>query len=394
MAIIGYNINNRHQVTFHVLITLQSPLSHIGEVTGNVSNLKTLKLLDLEGNPRQCFVYSGNAIRNGILRRKGVASALNQLGISVNPDTHHTLFAGGRIDGSTDSDMELDKKIRQILPCLSVLGTAKPVGVFGHKKAQMVQGRINVGSGYLMCYESLRYLYQQCPGFLDHKELIKEILDTEYLEPFRNPSEEVVEKRIQAIKNNVPYLRQQYKSWTQFIVVDQTTRRDSVKDPELRPFLISKNPSLTGHSTNNNESNNNQGNEGNEGNEGNKKEKKSDQMIASDRLIMGGARLYSRWDFNGTNVEEGFIYDALLEFAKSPYLGGKGNRGNGLVSVEIWYNTPEEQGHLLSLGESQVVTNRVQSALKAYQDYLGEYRDFLENTKESKELKGLLGVGE
>jgi hypothetical protein len=380
----NYDIFNRHKVTFHCLITLQSPLSHIGEVTGNVSNLKTLKLLDLEGNPRQCFVYSGNALRNGLLRRKGVASALEKLGLSVNPDTHHTMFAGGRIDGSTDSDMELDKKIRQLLPFLSVLGTAKPVGVFGHKKAQMVQGRINIGSAYLMCYESLRYIYQQCPGFLEHSEMIKEVLETEFNDPFTQPTIEQKQARIEAIKFNVPFLRQQYKSWTQFIVVDQTTRRDSLQDPALRPYLQDQ-PLLKEDDFDEKDKGIQEIKE--------KKAKKSDQMIASDRLIMGGSKLYSRWDFNGTNIEEGFIYDALLEFAKSPYLGGKGNRGNGLVSMEFWYNTDSEQGHLLSLGESsQIVTERVQNKLKDYHSYLDQYREFLESAKESKDIKALLGV--
>ena len=126
-----YDIYKRNRLTLHCVFTLISPLSHIGEVSGNVSNLKTIKLLDLENTPRSCFVYSGNALRNGILRRVGTASALSDLGLFVNPDTHHTMFAGGRIDGSTACDMELDKKIRQLLPWLSVLGAAKPVNVFG-----------------------------------------------------------------------------------------------------------------------------------------------------------------------------------------------------------------------------------------------------------------------
>jgi len=59
-----YNPYDRHRVTFHCLITLKSPLSHIGKVSGNVSNLKTLTLLDIEGNPRECLTYSG--IRRGV----------------------------------------------------------------------------------------------------------------------------------------------------------------------------------------------------------------------------------------------------------------------------------------------------------------------------------------
>lgn len=58
----NYNIFDREKLTLHCLITLQTPLSHIGEVSGNVSNLKTTKLLDFEGNPRSVFVYSGNAM--------------------------------------------------------------------------------------------------------------------------------------------------------------------------------------------------------------------------------------------------------------------------------------------------------------------------------------------
>jgi len=367
----NYDIHDRKQVTFHLLITLQTPLSHIGEVTGNVSNLKTLKMIDLTGQPRQCFVYSGNALRNGLLRRKGVASALERLNLKVNPDTHHTMFAGGRIDGSTASDMELDKKIRQLLPWLSVLGTAKPVGVFGSNKAQMVQGRINVGSAYLICFESLRYCYQQCRGFLTHSDLIADYVDSEFKSPFGLN----LSGKKEGYRENLEFLRKTYKSWTEFITVDQTTRRASIKDPALLPYLAKDAPLLQGEEKED------------------KKEKKSDQMISSDRLIMPGSRLYSRWDFNGTNIEEGFIYDALLEFAKSPYLGGKGNRGNGLVSMEIWYTTGEEKGHLLSIGEeTQIVTERVTTQLKRYQDYLTEYREFLDSAKESPEIRTLLGA--
>lgn len=365
-----YDVFDRHAVTFHVLINVHSPLSHIGETTGNVSNLKTLKLLDLEGFPRQCFVYSGNALRNGVLRRKGIAMAMERLGIKVNPDTHHTLFAGGRIDGSTDSDMELDRKIRQLLPCLSVLGTAKPVGVFGHKKAQMVAGRINVGSAYLICYESLRYIYQQCPGFLNDVAPIENVLKTEYTDPFKPQTKSDYRQKILA--ETLPLLRKQYPSWTQYITTDQTTRRDSLHDSGLRTYLADV-PVLVGTTE--------------------EKERKSDQMIANDRLIMGGTKLYSRWDFYGTDIEEGFIYDALMAFSKTPYLGGKGNRGNGLVSMEFWCDAEEKKTHLLSIGQSQqILTERAENRLRDYHEYLDQYREFLADAKSSKEIKQLLGV--
>ena len=122
---------NRYTIQFHVVIKTLSPLSHIGETNGNQSNLRTLKLIDLEGNTSECFCLSGNAIRNHILRRRGMDSFLSRINVSVNPTTHQTLFAGGFIDGGTGNDLDLDRKVRTLLVPMSVLGTAKPRDLFG-----------------------------------------------------------------------------------------------------------------------------------------------------------------------------------------------------------------------------------------------------------------------
>jgi hypothetical protein len=377
-----YDIYNRERLTLHCVITLQSPLSHIGEVSGNVSNLKTAKLLDLEGNPRSCFVYSGNALRNGILRRRGTAAALGSMGLEVNPDVHHTLFAGGRIDGSTANDMELDKRIRQLMPWLSVLGTAKPAGVFGTKAAQMIHGRIAVGSAYLVCYESAELVYREFPGILPTDALFRlgqylEAKDRLSTDPFCPPDDDAIEQYRQAKADHLPYLRKSLKTWTEYLTIDQTTRRDSTHDPALRKFLSGADPQslLVGETP-----------------KTDKKDKKSDQMIASDRLIMAGAKLYSRWDLNTTNVETGWVVDTLLEFAKSPYLGGKSNRGNGLVTIDFWYQHGEERGHFLSLATGhQTLSDAAHEAHAAYRDYLSVYQEFLAEAKDNADtIRGLL----
>jgi hypothetical protein len=373
----NYDIYDRHRLTLHAVITLQSPLSHIGEVAGNVSNLKVAKLLDLEGNPRSCFVYSGNALRNGILRRRGTAAALESLGLQTNPDVHHTLFAGGRIDGSTGNDMALDTKIRRLMPWLSVLGTAKPAGVFGAKNAQMIHGRIAVGSAYLICYESAEMVFREFPGALDatvHERLGEYLAAKAGLSanPFEPVRPEAIAAYEEAKRLHLPWLRKHLRTWTEHLTIDQTTRRDSTADPSLQKFLPPPAPLLIG--------------------EGEEKKKKSDQMIASDRLIMAGARLYSRWDLNTTSVETGWIVDTLLRFAESPYLGGKSNRGNGLVSLDFWYQQKEERGHFLSVqtGQQQI-SPPAQEAHSAYSQYLHEYREFLEEAKENAEtIRGLL----
>jgi len=376
----NYDIHDRTRTTLHCQITLKSPLSHIGEVQGNVSNLKTAKLLDLEGNPRSCFVYSGNALRNGILRRRGTASALDALSLEVNPDVHHTLFAGGRIDGSTANDMELDTRIRQLMPWLSVLGTAKPAGVFGVKSAQMVPGRIAVGSAHLICYESAELIYREFPGVLpvDAVSRLGEFLKAKSAlgsNPFELPRQEDVEAFAQAKSDHLPYLRKVLKTWTEYLTIDQTTRRDSTHDPNLRRFLPGgeSQAQLIGDTA--------------------KKEKsKSDQMIASDRLIMAGAKLYSRWDLNTTAVETGWIVDTLLKFAESPYLGGKSNRGNGLVTLDFWYQQGTERGHFLSVATGQQeLSAQAESARAAYQEYLGAYQGFLSEAQENSDvIRGLL----
>lgn len=371
-----YDVFNKEKLTLHCVITTQTPLSHIGEVSGNVSNLKTLKLLDFEGNPRSIFTYSGNALRNGILRRVGVAAALTELGLQVNPDTHHTMFAGGRIDAGTASDMELDKKIRVLMPWLSVLGTAKPAKVFGSKDAQMVQGRINVGSAYLMCYESAEYIYNQIPSALPPRvqPIIEQLLQAKNKlssDPFVPTKLEDADFWESSKAKYLPLLQKHLKTWTEYLTIDQTTRRDSTLDPNLLKFLPSEaQAQLKG--------------------DGTTKEKKSDQMIASDRLIMPGAKLYSRWDLNCTQVEQGWIFDTLLKFAESPYIGGKGNRGNGRVSLNFWFSSPTERGLLWS-SDSGIESKKFELAHAKYREYINQYQQFLSEAKTSTELRSLLG---
>ena len=371
-----YNIFDRERLTLNCVITTQTPLSHIGEVSGNVSNLKTLKLLDFEGNPRNVFTYSGNALRNGILRRVGVAAALTELGLQVNPDTHHTMFAGGRIDAGTASDMELDKKIRVLMPWLSVLGTAKPAKVFGSKDAQMVAGRINVGSAYLMCYESAEYIYNQVPAILPFncQRAIDRLIEAKAklsADPFTPTKAEDTDNWNRVKSEYLPVLKKDLKTWTEYLTIDQTTRRDATLDPNLIKFLPTEaQAQLKG--------------------DGTTKEKKSDQMIASDRLIMPGAKLYSRWDLNCTQVEQGWIFDTLLKFAQFPYLGGKGNRGNGRVSINFWFSSKDERGLLWS-SESGVESDRFSLAHAKYREYISQYQQFLNEAKTSIELRSLLG---
>lgn len=382
----NYNPNDKEIITLHCLIELLLPLSHIGEVTGNTSNLKTVKLLDIEGVSRSCFVYSGNALRNGILRRVGISHVLNQTGLTVNPDVHHTLFAGGRIDGSTGNDMELDNKIRRLMPWLSVLGTAKPVGVFGSKNAQMIQGRINVGSAYLVCYESARLVASQVPGILPSNivSAIKHLQEFECSQSPFEPMDAAKTKQWQSIKAEiVPMLRKELKTWTEFLTIDQTIRRDSTEDPNLVKFLADDTKlSIQGDLFSQAE----------KPKANSTKSNPSHKMIASDRLIAAGSKLYSRWDIHGTKVEIGWIVDTLLQFAKFPYLGGKGNRGNGLCKLDFWYQQGDTKGHFLSVStENQVLSDAASTSHAAYREYLESWKQYIESANH-QEVRNFLNA--
>jgi hypothetical protein len=364
---------NRSKITFYLVIKLLSPLSHIGEAIGNQSNLRVEKVRDLENNSAEVFVYSGNALRGKILRRIGNSSFLNKLkegGYSVNPTTHQTMFAGGFIDGSTGNDLELDKKIRTYLPGISLLGTAKPTGLFGSKESQMIPGRINVGGAYLVCLETAEYIYNTLPAAIPYNclEAVKEIveakneLEKSRVENWLNNINSVVstEKYRNAIEKWMPNLENDLKPYTQYLTYRQQTRQDSLKDSELAKHLEQENQgqiSLFGASDKKKD----------------KKESKSQQMIMGDWLLQKGSTLLSRWDSDITSVEEGFIVNALSEFALAPYLGGKGNTGCGLVSVDVYYRSGQEAGQYLTITEnSSILSDRAKTKLTALSDFLSK----------------------
>lgn len=397
MKLSEYNPHsNRYNLSLHLRITLEAPLSHIGETTGNQSNLRTIKITDLLGDCSEIFTYSGNALRNKILRRCGIDSFLESINLKVNPTAHQTLFAGGFIDGGTGNDLEMDKKIRALVPPLSVLGTAKPKDLFGSKDAQMIPGRINIGDATLLCLESALHCYKSfapvipidCLDKIAAIASAKKLLDKVRVDDWLGlPTEititEAQEQYNQTISLYIPYLEKHIRSYTEWLTWNQKTRRDSLQDPNLNQHLIeekqlleNKQLSLLGKAP-----------------KESKEKPKNQQMIMGDWLLQKGAVLYSRWDAEITSIEEGFLIDALLQFNRSPYLGGKNSTGCGLVSLDFWYESEGEKGEWLRLSPSvQVESNRATKNHLRYLQYLDSYREFLTEVEQSSEIRGLFNV--
>ncbi|MFN8992994.1 MAG: hypothetical protein ACK5X3_04930 [Pseudomonadota bacterium] len=389
---LNYNPHDRHNIKLHLQITLLQPMSHISESVGNQTNLRTMKVTDLEGNPSEVFTLSGNSLRNRILRRCGIDSFLSQIGVQVSPTMHHALFCGGAIDGGTGNDLDLDKKIRQLLPCLSVLGTAKPKGLFGVGDAQMVHGRIAVGDAYLACVESAEYIYRQFPPALpiDVISALEQIVDGKDLQHSQRVNQwlgidtKVNQYDLKALLDEwLPYLGEKLRYYSDWLTYSQKTRRDSLHDPNFAKHLIGASP----------QPKIGQGDLFVVADDSPKKKpekEKSQQMIMGNWLLQTGATLYSYWSANVTRIEEGFIADALLKFAESPYLGGQSGTGCGLCSMQFWFETADgDRGEFMTITpHAQKLSDRASESHARYKEYLEDYKGFLADSK--SDIRSLL----
>ncbi len=123
------------------IIEAQEPISHIGETLSTISQFKREKTL-FRGKIVEIPVISGNALR-GIMRRRGSYWLMEMLGIrkdELDEDVQHALFSGGMLKkgaGGGTIDMNFIKKLRTMLPLMSIFGTT--IG------QQMIGGKLDVG---------------------------------------------------------------------------------------------------------------------------------------------------------------------------------------------------------------------------------------------------------
>jgi hypothetical protein len=404
VSIAEYNpYQNRRQIEFHVSFNLLQPLSHISETTGNESLLKTTQMAGLDGRHTQVPIYSGNAQRNGKMgRRTGIGSFLDDLGVSVNKSTHQTLYSGGFIEGSTISDFDIESSIRQKLPQMSLLGGAIPPETLGvpKGKSMMMEGRLNIGDAYLVCFESLPYLYDQCPALvpweaIDSISIVmkarKSFVDARYDRMVEKISQGAIEKAyedLQVVESvHLPLIRHHVKPSASFWEFRESVRVPSLKQLDLHRHLAGGSaPLLKG-----------------EAKDDAKKPKKEAgrQMISGAWTIQRGAQLYAYWSSRGqgiTELEEGALVNTLLEFSKEPYLGGKANSGCGLTGVSIRYKSGEESGEYLSFsGSAQALSSRAAECYERYQEMMVVYRSHIEEIKAggtvgASDTLSLLGV--
>lgn len=141
--------------------TALSPLHHGGSDTyGTVKLIHTQPTVvrnsisgELEVDNIPCI--HGNAVR-GMLRRLLLEDYLTQLDYKLDSTkAYHFMFTGGILEALDPKDkgsINLSKKktIRKYIPPISLLGSA-----IGN---QMIQGKVNVGMGEIVCSETRHYI--------------------------------------------------------------------------------------------------------------------------------------------------------------------------------------------------------------------------------------------
>jgi len=266
----------------------------------------------------------------GQLRDLAASYMLDKLGCTVSLEAFHLLFSGGRIGGDQSVDINQARQMRRVVPMVGLLG-----GGVGN---QIMPGKLRVSNSYPVCMEALPVLRDDY-----HHDALK-------------------------------------CSYRQLTTEKSYTRMDDSKNDKLTDELISAvdAPLLEGPK------------------KGKKKEgEASTQMRMTSELLIPGVKLAHEIDcLDVTDVELGALVSALHSFAKSPYIGGQGNRGHGLVSYTsriMDMETGEEFGFVKLDGASPRLSEQAQQAKDAYDKHLQEqYDQFL--AKSETEIRGLLGA--
>lgn len=313
---------------------LLAPLSHIGESHGIDSYLATQDIIGHDGRPTEVFVYSGNAIR-GMLRDCGAKYFLDNLSqnklLQVPLAMFYFLFSGGTIGGDQKVDIDQARNIRKMVPIASIFG-----GGVGN---QILAGKLCVNDAYPCCAECAHFIPAQ---YIPDGALL---------------------------------------SWRQMTTERSYTRTDDAKDERKIHFIAPDVKQLEGSAL---------------FEEPAKKEKKKDdapvQMRYTVEVLQAGSQLYHRIDVRDlSDIEMGALTSAIYEWSKSPYIGGKANIGMGRAHVEyVWRPFNGEEELFIKTTQEVPLLGKLASETKqAYDQYLHEYNQYLEQEKES--LVKLLG---
>ncbi len=327
------------------IITTLAPLSHIGQSIGPDSHLAETYIIGADGQPVKCFAYSGNAFR-GQLRDLGAAYLLRKLGVKLDPEKFHLLFAGGSSGSASGLDIDLVRMLRRVLPLFGVFA--------GWTGSQPIRGKLNVGLMWPLVAETQRLLPER----------------------LRDPGAP-------------PCAR-----WTRD---KDYSRFDDTKNDDLREHLALPAGQARMALAAPEDEGDDGGDAAQTARKGQKKER-PEAMRYRVEYLCPGARLWQRIDLkNVTELELGAFVSCLHEFAREPYLGGMARMGYGLVEAEWDYVVPGESENprpFVKVGQDRYLPGEAaERAHAAYDAFLRDLYDrYLEGN--APEIRAALGVGE
>lgn len=311
--------------TIETVYTLTQPLSHIGESESTQSFLNTVRVLS-GGKVQDVFCYSGNALR-GAWRDSGARYMMDRLGDDVRlpKKAFHMLFTGGSITGEQTADVEAAKRMRTVIPVLSILGCAA-----GN---QILEGKIKQTMAYPVCAETAQLIPNDMP--------------------------------------DIDYSNTQI-SWRKLTGSIQFSRKDDAKTDIGDRYLDKPSSLLIA---------------GDEGTKGKKTDDAPTQMRYEVEYLVPGTQLYHRMSLsNCSEIELGSFVSCLVEWAKDPVLGGMSGRGFGQVNASLLFSRPgEDHQHFLTVNNgSLLMSKEAQSSKDAYDNHLlGMYNQYLADQQNS-----------
>lgn len=259
------------------VVTALSSISHNGgERNGTITQLRREKFVQPDGKVAKVPVISGNAIR-GILRDRGMFNMLVQLGYGVNSDT-------GEVKGlplqafyflfSGGSLVSTGTEGLDIKHFREMRQAIPLISLFGGAAGNVIMpGKVKIGKLLPLCKE------------------------TAHLVPER-------------------FLPETTETIWEYCQTEMYTRRDDEKNDRVRMLI---NRPLLG-----------------DGTEAPIEKKAPQQMKYDVETLAAGTQFYWKLVLEDvTDVEFEAFLATILEFSKSPVVGGKGGVGHGEISIKL-----------------------------------------------------------
>lgn len=291
-----------------------SAISHMGDSAGGTDQPFNREEFDYEGRMIKIPVISGNSFR-GLLRDRGVYFMLKVLGfgeeeaVKLSVPAFHLLTSGGALSKDTGRGVAIgeERKLREMVPLLGVLG--------GATGRNIMHGKLFMGKWYVICKEMKAYLPKE---YHDHPKITR--------------------------------------SFREFLAIPRYTRMDDSKDYRWHEFIEGSQEQLDLLTAPKKKT-------AKDGTEVALKDAAT-QMRYGFEVCSAGTEYYVWIQLNDvTKLEFEAFASALVEWSKSPFIGGQARHGCGLIDLKFdkWLSVSPlarrsegQQAVGLPLGESYV----------------------------------------